>query len=524
MRCGAWPGRSSACWNCAGAVRQREAALSRQHLLLLQHRALLDTQQAVNGLDGDLAAVFETLVGGVMRALPQAEGGAIALIDGPDLVDHAPRDPAGRHGNRRVPIRGSLAGRSVMTGRPLLIADVRAEADGITRESPGRLGLRSCLVVPIARFGQAMGVLELWSGRPEAFGEDDLQVARLFAGEAVTGLAETGEADALKAVQDSEGRYRSVFDSITDFALIVTDRGGTVTGWNTGAERILGWSRGEMRDQDVERIFTPEDRAVSRARTEMTLSLEEGRAPDERWHLRHDGSRFWSSGEMMPLRDGEGHHHGFVKVLRDRTAEHLAGRALESAEARLRESEDHHKHTVELNPAVPWTCDPEGNITSYSGRWLDLTGQGAGRAGRGRLDQGAPPRRRRPRLGGLRRPARVGRTGRCRLPHPGRRDGRLSLDEGPGLSPPQPGRVDPALVRRRRGRDTIAGPRRHACGRARPPTGPWRRTSGRSARPWCRPTPRWNSGSRSGRGIATASGACRPTSCWSGASMAGSRP
>ena len=360
------------------AVRQREAALSRQHLLLLQHRALLDTQQAVNGLDGDLAAVFETLVGGVMRALPQAEGGAIALIDGLDLVDHAPRDPAGRHGNRRVSIRGSLAGRSVMTGRPLLIADVRAEADGITRESPGRLGLRSCLVVPIARFGQAMGVLELWSGRPEAFGEDDLQVARLFAGEAVTGLAETGEADALKAVQDSEGRYRSVFDSITDFALIVTDRGGTVTGWNTGAERILGWSRGEMRDQDVERIFTPEDRAVSRARTEMTLSLEEGRAPDERWHLRHDGSRFWSSGEMMPLRDGEGHHHGFVKVLRDRTAEHLAGRALESAEARLRESEDHHRHTVELNPAVPWTCDPEGNITSYSGRWLDLTGQAPG--------------------------------------------------------------------------------------------------------------------------------------------------
>ena len=360
------------------AVKQREAALSRQHLLLRQHRALLDTQLAVNGLDGDLDAVFAVLVVGVMTALPQAEGGTIELIDGPELVYHAPRGSIADYGGLRIPIRGSLAGRSVLTGRPLLFADVRTEGDGAAQDLLARLGVRSCLVVPIARSGQVMGVLKLQSGRPGAFGEDDLQVARLFAGEAVTGLAEIGEADARRAVRDSEGRYRSVFDSITDFALIVTDRGGTVTEWNTGAERILGWSRTEMRGHDVERIFTPEDRAVSRSRTEMRLSLEEGRAPDERWHLRHDGSRFWSSGEMMPLRDGEGHHRGFVKVLRDRTAEHLAGRALEAAEARLRESEDHHRHTVELNPAVPWTCDPRGNITSYSGRWLDLTGQAPG--------------------------------------------------------------------------------------------------------------------------------------------------
>ena len=195
---------------------------------------------------------------------------------------------------------------------------------------------------------------------------------------AVGGRASIGETADHEASQASKDRFRAVFDSVTDFALIVTDRRGRITEWNVGAERILGWSRAEMLGQAIERFFTPEDCAIGRALTEMRLSLEDGRASDERWHLRRDGTRFWASGEMMPLHDEHGNDLGFVKVLRDRTAQHLAGEALEATEGRLRESEEHLRYTVELNPAVPWTCDPQGNITSYSQRWLDLTGQAPG--------------------------------------------------------------------------------------------------------------------------------------------------
>ncbi|WP_442786002.1 PAS domain S-box protein [Methylobacterium sp. C25] len=173
-------------------------------------------------------------------------------------------------------------------------------------------------------------------------------------------------------------RQRAVLDSTTSFGIILTDRDGSVTEWNIGAERILGWSAEEMCGCDLSRIFTPEDKASDRAGTEMRLSLEHGRADDERWHLRKDNSRFWASGEMMPLRDDDGAHIGYVKVLRDQTSEHEAGEALEETARRLRESEDHYRHTVELNPQVPWTCDPAGNITSYSKRWLELTGQAPG--------------------------------------------------------------------------------------------------------------------------------------------------
>lgn len=44
------------------------------------------------------------------------------------------------------------------------------------------------------------------------------------------------------------------------------------------------------------------------------------------------------------------------------------------AAAKLRESEDHLRYMVELNPQVPWTATPDGRITDFNERWLKLTG------------------------------------------------------------------------------------------------------------------------------------------------------
>ncbi|WP_207461627.1 EAL domain-containing protein [Azospirillum sp. SYSU D00513] len=43
-------------------------------------------------------------------------------------------------------------------------------------------------------------------------------------------------------------------------------------------------------------------------------------------------------------------------------------------EAALRESEDHYRHAVELNPQIPWTADPDGRLLEIGPRWLALTG------------------------------------------------------------------------------------------------------------------------------------------------------
>ena len=99
----------------------------------------------------------------------------------------------------------------------------------------------------------------------------------------------------------------------------------------------------------------------SQTLTDVMLDLSREGRPEQSW---------WSF-TYSPVLDDAGAITGLFCVTAETTARVLG-------EAALRESEDHFRHTVELNPQVPWTCDPDGNITSYSNRWLDLTGQAPG--------------------------------------------------------------------------------------------------------------------------------------------------
>ncbi|WP_373324018.1 PAS domain-containing protein [Methylobacterium hispanicum] len=106
---------------------------------------------------------------------------------------------------------------------------------------------------------------------------------------------------------------------------------------------------------------------------EATLAGERQTLTDVMLDLSREGrpERSWWSFTYSPVRDDSGAVAGLLCVTAE-TTNRVFG------EAALRESEDHYRHTVELNPQVPWTCDPAGNITSYSNRWLELTGQAPG--------------------------------------------------------------------------------------------------------------------------------------------------
>lgn len=115
-------------------------------------------------------------------------------------------------------------------------------------------------------------------------------------------------------------RLRRLLDSAADYAIVTLDGEGRITGWNEGARAILGYADAEILGRSGEVFFPAEDRAKGVFVQELCRAVEEGRALNERWHLRRDGSRFWASGLMMPLRDGDGAPEGFLNVLRDNTA------------------------------------------------------------------------------------------------------------------------------------------------------------------------------------------------------------
>ena len=134
----------------------------------------------------------------------------------------------------------------------------------------------------------------------------------------------------------AEALQRQTLLSVTDFAIISMDLQGQVLGWNPGALNLTGWTEAEMLGRSADQIFIPEDRQQRAPEAERKRALRNGHTLNERWHLRKDGSRFWGSGEMMQLRNEERAHVGYVKVMRDRTEQHLAGETLAALNERYR--------------------------------------------------------------------------------------------------------------------------------------------------------------------------------------------
>lgn len=115
----------------------------------------------------------------------------------------------------------------------------------------------------------------------------------------------------------SEDFFKQVLDSLEDYAIITTDKNGDINSWNSGAEKVLGYTEVEVIGQSAKIFFTPEDIAKGAPEKELGGALENGRAIDERYHMCKDGSRFWGSGLVFPLYDEEQQHRGFTKIMRN---------------------------------------------------------------------------------------------------------------------------------------------------------------------------------------------------------------
>ncbi|WP_395698624.1 PAS domain-containing protein [Methylocella sp.] len=155
-------------------------------------------------------------------------------------------------------------------------------------------------------------------------------VAGIFVG----GYDVTERCVAERRLAASEARYRQIVEGAEDFAILTLDEGGAITSWNSGAERVAGFSAAEALGRSFSILFTDEDRAEGAPQRELERARREGRVADERWRRRKDGGRFFGSGLTMRL-DAPG--GGFLKIFRDRTAEHRAEAAVRRSEERLRE-------------------------------------------------------------------------------------------------------------------------------------------------------------------------------------------
>jgi PAS domain S-box-containing protein len=162
-------------------------------------------------------------------------------------------------------------------------------------------------------------------------GADNTSESILLAIEDVTARREAEEAR--RAIED---RYSSLVQNIRDHSIFMMDIDGAITTWNAEAERIIGYGESEILGRNFSDIFTPEDQQRGLPQTELRLARENGRAEDERWHVRKDGSRFWALGIVTPMRGADGSVTGFSKILRDMTERKRVEAALQKSETRYR--------------------------------------------------------------------------------------------------------------------------------------------------------------------------------------------
>jgi PAS domain S-box-containing protein len=137
------------------------------------------------------------------------------------------------------------------------------------------------------------------------------------------------------ALRESEEGFRLLVDSTIDYAIFMLDPTGHIATWNTGAQRIKGYTPAEIIGRHFSVFYTPEAVASGWPAHELREAERVGRFEDEGWRVRRDGTRFWANVVITAVRGPDGGLRGFSKVTRDMTERKAQEQRVEALKTEL---------------------------------------------------------------------------------------------------------------------------------------------------------------------------------------------
>jgi two-component system, LuxR family, sensor kinase FixL len=150
-------------------------------------------------------------------------------------------------------------------------------------------------------------------------------------------------------------------DTGYDRAICMLDPAGTIMVWNSGAERLYGWTEREVVGRPYAMTFGIGDRADGLPAHQIEGARCAGSFRGQSWRLRKDGSRFHAEVALNRIDDEAGHPLGYWQVVRDTTQDDETARATDEREAFL--------HAIlDTVPDSLITIDQAGIILSFSAR------------------------------------------------------------------------------------------------------------------------------------------------------------
>lgn len=137
-------------------------------------------------------------------------------------------------------------------------------------------------------------------------------------------------------LRQSEERYRSLVEQVTDYGIFMLDEKGRIISWNEGAKKIKGYESTEVIGKYFSIFYPEEDVLNGKPAYELRIAESEGKYEEEGWRVRKDGTVFWASVVITAVYNNDGVHIGFSKVTRDLTERKEAEKALRDSYDRYR--------------------------------------------------------------------------------------------------------------------------------------------------------------------------------------------
>ena len=323
------------------------------------------------------------------RALTEADGAAIDLLDGDELVHMASCGSIPAQGGLRLRVDASLAGASLRTGEVLWCDDTEDDPR-VDRDACRRYGARSLIVAPLTHGAGLTGVLKVASRRPFAFDERAVATLRLLAGFLAASLEHAaafrahGEllaerTSALAALYESEQRFRGAFDN-SAVGLALADLEGRLFHVNRALCSLVGRPEPALIGATLRDLIHPEDLDDTLAHDSRTRAGDLDGFEREGRFRHGQGHDLWAHLGASLVRDPGGRPGQVVYQVRDLTdrmhaeAERAERVRAQAARAEAEAAERRHRALAEAIPQVVWTAGPAGEAEFYNARWAEFVG------------------------------------------------------------------------------------------------------------------------------------------------------
>jgi PAS domain S-box-containing protein len=137
------------------------------------------------------------------------------------------------------------------------------------------------------------------------------------------------------ALNSAKRHFQILIDGVVDYAIFALDKEGRVASWNSGAQKIMGYTAEEIIGKHFGIFYRPDERRAGAPNRALELAIQRGKHEVEGWRIRKNGTPFFITGSVSSVLDDAGNLLIFTNIFRDATERRDAHEKLVQAREQL---------------------------------------------------------------------------------------------------------------------------------------------------------------------------------------------